>query len=295
MPFDPSFTPDEFENAAKADPKILERITPVLTKTGYVVRDAATNTTYEQGLREQTTTSVRDTYDKEVEADIQDNTGIKRKDGEAITVYRKRALKEQREALTAFDTELQGLRGKSDITAEERKRLGEAEQSIKTLNENHTKDKDGWSQQLLSAKTESQVLSELGALRSSYLKTIPATVAKFAEDAAVGEIMKEAKLVDNKLVFVNADGSIQRDTTTMMPLTVSDKLKTHLKDLIDPAHKAAGAASKNRDNGADITLPEGVTTKTQLYDYLKGKGFKESSVEFSAEFEKFGGSKLPLR
>lgn len=38
MPFDPSFTPEEAEAAIAADPKIIDRLLPVLGKKDYVVR-----------------------------------------------------------------------------------------------------------------------------------------------------------------------------------------------------------------------------------------------------------------
>ena len=296
MPFDPSFTPDEFEAAFTADPKILERIAPVLAKKEFVVRDKATNDTYETNLKNAHRDTVLKDYTAAEEADILESTGVKRGADETAAAYRARVLKAQKTEFDKDRAELATLRKSSNVSDTERARIKELETSLETLNGNFAEKEKTYQQQITSAKMEGTIASELSTIRQGYLKTLPATAVKYAEEAVVAQISKEAKIEEGKVVYVNADGSIQRDPATLLPLTTAEKLLAGLKDLMDPGHKAKGAASGNREDTDKTGLPpEGVKTQKQLYDYIKEQKFEEGTPKFIAEFNRLGGKGLPPR
>lgn len=297
MAFDPSFTSEEFKAEFEKDPKIVERLAPVLTAGGYAFRDKAANDIYESGLKDKITRDFETLNNTSTEKEIFDLTGEKRDPAkETVSQYRNRVIKDLKTGNETTSQELTRLKGTTDLNATERARMAELEKSIGTLNTNHATEKKDWEKKLIMAEAKSTIAIDLSDLRAGYLKTIPKTVTKMAEDAAIVEIMKNASMEQGKLVFLNADGSIERDGATMLPITAMQKLQGALKDILDPGHKVAGGGGGNREPGNnDTVLPEGVTTQPQLMDHLiKVKKMVQDSPEIIKEFIRLGGDKLPL-
>lgn len=294
---DNTMTDGELESAITANKDLIPMIEKVVGKQGFIFRSKEANTTYETGLKDQFQRDFETLNNTSTEKEISDLTGEKRDSSkETVAQYRARVIKGLKDGNETASQELTRLKGATDLTATERARMTELEKSINTLNTNHSAEKKEWQKSLIMAEGKGTIAIDLSELRPGYLKTIPKDVTKMAEDNAINEIMKNASMEQGKLVFLNADGSIERDPATMLPITSMQKLQAALKSILDPGHKISGAGGGNREPaGNETTLPEGVETGPQLMEYLiKVKKMVQDSKEISLEFVRLGGDKLPL-
>lgn len=292
-----NFTDTELTGAVTANPALVPVLEKALTGAGYIFRTKDANTQYETGLRETITKEVQTVDHTSTEKEITDLTGQKRDPNkETVPQFRARVIKEMKTGFDSQAAELKALQGKSDISAVERARMKELEDSVTTLNGNFDKERTEMQGKLTAAEAKSDIGLELATIRQSYIKTIPPEACKNIEQTAVSDILKEAKMIDGKLCFVNADGSIQRNQQTMLPLTAADKLLAHpvLKTIVDPGFKQTGTGTGNRPPEGGAALPDGVTDQVGLTNFLLKQGISQSSKKFQEEFTRYGGDKLPV-
>jgi len=301
MPFDSTFTADEAEAAIAADPTIIDRFVPVLTKKDYVVRSKAADTTYVQNERTLAISEKTKEHATRLEKDVLELTGIPKlkpeENGgaeEKYYDYHKRAMK----ALKETEAELLELKKSSTLGEGEKQQLASTKEQIKSLNKKLEEKEAGFATELTKAKAEGKILMAVAGARSKYIKTLPASVTSTTESVLIGQMLAAAKFTDdNKMYFAGADGKPMLNATTQEFITADEYYAVIAKDMFDPGQAAtgAGAGPGPAGTGSADKLPADITTKIQADEWLAKQGLVQGTKEHTKKRRELGIDKLPLR
>ena len=151
------------------------------------------------------------------------------------------------------------------------------------------KEKEG-----LSMRINNEFDRSMTGLKFKDAAIIPEDVRSAMIANAKAELSKSASFVEGKLVFLDADGNIQRDDG-LNPITAKDVLTEKLKSIIDAGRHQPGVTiedpviEKDKDGKVivNISMPDSVRTNVDLTAHLLSLGMKSSSVEYRAAYAKY--------
>lgn len=243
-------------------------------------------------------------YDK----DILDVTGLKKEPTEKTYDFNKRVLNQYKDKASRADTlegEIATLREqiKNGITDEQVKkdleRVTDEYNALKETSEKRITDMNTKHDQF---KIIAEIRNALAQL--SFNDKIPVEAVKALQDAKIAEIAATAKYVDGKLLFLNEDGTPKRNSHNKLdPYTAHELLAEGLKEVIGEGAKPKPNVSdeilKETDDKGQITklsliVPDSVTTRSQLGEYLVSKGLLRNTDEYMFAYKEYG-SNLPMQ
>ena len=232
-----------------------------------------------------------------IDADVVKITGQKRGEDESTYDYVKKQLssfKSSAEELTAKNKELQKAidSNSSDETVNLLKK------ELEQITRKHQEKMDEWKgkyEGLESNTLRMRVSNELD--RSLMGVKFRTEIPEDARDAMIriakDDIMKNAKFMNDKLVFVDEKDDVMLDDM-MKPLDAKTILETRLKSIIDAGVHKPGVdlkepVTKDADGKpvVNLLLPDSVKTNVHLTEYLLEIGLKRGTEEYMAAYEKY--------
>lgn len=245
----------------------------------------------------------------DLEKDVLELTGINKKDpNEKYYDYFKRATSEKLATVNALQQEVNTLKDKSNPSAADQARIKQLEAAIEKTNNDRKVELSAKDKKIHELTVGNHIGSVLAGIRQSYRKDLPADLVTLAEQNTIAKLTAMAKVKDdNTIEFLQADGTVALDQTTMKPLKAEDLVKSELKSLIDAGRQQQGAGSGTPGSGAtgepagaagakvEITsIPADVKTKIGLSEYLMKMGYTDLDPKFTTYMDQFGKN-LPLR
>lgn len=283
-----TFTPEELEAAATANPALIEHAKSVILKKGFVV----TPKTEYDALEGKHVGAYTSRIAKEIEDNISTITGIKKKDdNEKWTDYYQRAPKELKSQLDAKNLELETIKKSANIDDAERQRLKTQEEliakqnkTIEDLNKNHTSE-------IHKLTIGNQIISDTVPVRETFIKDKKL-------DKAIEIMHKDTVdwMLTNSEIDKHSSKPIyfekQLDGTLKAMIDDKGNYKSsaqiyaeRMADFIDEGRKISGAGGG--EGGRADGLPHNVTNKSELSAYLTSKGLIGGSPEFTKEYNKY--------
>jgi len=242
---------------------------------------------------------VREIY-QQIDSDVSGITGEEKAGDEKTYDYVKRQLSKlssTAKELEAKKAELQkAVDDKSDTKALDLLR-GELD-SIKLKHQTFKDDADvkykALEQSGLQMKIQSHFKDAMTGLKFKDTAIIPEDVRNAVIGNATTELAKTASFVEGKLVFLDAEGKIQRDDNLNV-LTAEDILTEKLKSIIDAGRNQPGLDIKEDEIGRDedgkvivnISIPDSVKTNVDLTNHLLSLGMTRNSEEYRAAYAKY--------
>lgn len=230
-------------------------------------------------------------YDK----DIKETLGLEKKDGEKTYDFLKGILvdlkskADESEGLKTKITELQkGNKGDESL----RKELDDYKEKHSKALSDWEEERTGLNTQFKSQRILSKIDAAVGGMK--FKKAIPEEAVKAYLSTIKDELVKMAEFDGDKLIFKN-DKGVMRHDKTLIPMTEGEILSERLSDFLD-TEKKTGTGTKLETNKSDgktiISIPDTVTTKGELSEYLKKeilsvfpeKGYTKGTVGNSKEY-----------
>jgi len=247
-------------------------------------------------FKQQIDTRVSEIY-KQIDADVSGITGQPKGQDEKTYDYVKKqlsAFKSSAEELAEKNKELQKAidSNSSDETVNLLKK------ELEQITRKHQEKMEEWKgkyEGLESNTLRMRVSNELD--RSLMGVKFRSEIPEDARDAMIriakDDIMKNAKFMNDKLVFLDDKGEVDLDDM-MKPLTAKAILETKLKSIIDAGVHKPGVdlkepVTKDADGKpvVNLSLPDSVKTNADLSDYLLASGLKRGTPEYAAAYEKY--------
>ena len=247
-------------------------------------------------FKQQIDTRVSEIY-KQIDADVSGITGQPKGQDEKTYDYVKKqlsAFKSSAEELAEKNKDLQKAidSNSSDETVNLLKR------ELEQITRKHQEKMEEWKgkyEGLESNTLRMRVSNELD--RSLMGVKFRSEIPEDARDAMIriakDDIMKNAKFMNDKLVFLDDKGEVDLDDM-MKPLTAKAILETKLKSIIDAGVHKPGVdlkepVTKDADGKpvVNLSLPDSVKTNADLSEYLLASGLKRGTPEYAAAYEKY--------
>ena len=247
-------------------------------------------------FKQQIDTRVSEIY-KQIDADVSGITGQPKGQDEKTYDYVKKqlsAFKSSAEELAEKNKDLQKAidSNSSDETVNLLKR------ELEQYTRKHQEKMEEWKgkyEGLESNTLRMRVSNELD--RSLMGVKFRSEIPEDARDAMIriakDDIMKNAKFMNDKLVFLDDKGEVDLDDM-MKPLTAKAILETKLKSIIDAGVHKPGVdlkdpVTKDADGKpvVNLSLPDSVKTNADLSEYLLASGLKRGTPEYAAAYEKY--------
>ena len=298
MPFDPSFTPEEAEAAIAADPKIIDRLLPVLGKKDYVVRSKTEDATYTQTIEGRKASEITKQHADAYEKDFADILGVKKADpNQKYFEFGKTTLTTLATEKKALADELALLKSKSSLSEAEKIQLQEAKDAIAANNKKITEMESGHAKALTEANARGDVKMAIASARAGYLKTIPEGVIKATEGVYTAQMMAAARFTDSgELYFVGADGKTpQLNNKTQQFMSADEVYAIMAKDLFDPGQKQEGTGLKPAPATSVDKLPATIKNRSDADDWLKASGLVQGTPAYNKKYNDLKIGELPLR
>ena len=249
---------------------------------------------YDTNLTTKTKSELTLQHATEIEKAVKEVSGIEKlTPDEKWYDYNQRVLKMQTESAKSLDIKIKALEGKSDITAAEREQLKNYEKLQKENEETLKNTKLGHDSEITKLKAENKIYGSISKVDATLKKDdILKEAIDIVREKTIGDMISSAKFDKDKLVFVGSDGSVllNKDGT----LTTAEQLYSLKMDKYIEKAKTQGGAGGN-GNEADSGAVAGIKTQVELNRHLASKGFLSGTPEFTKEFTRLGGEKLPLR
>lgn len=157
----------------------------------------------------------------------------------------------------------------------------------------HQTKMDEWKSKYENLESQGQKMRILNEFDQSltglkFKSIIPEDTRQTVIEAVKSDLSKSATYVDGKLVFMDADGNVMRDETTMIPLTAKDLMAAKLKSIIDEGQKQTGVdIGDEGDPDKGISIPDTVKTNVDLGEHLLKLGYKRNSDEYMKLYAKY--------
>jgi len=180
---------------------------------------------------------------------------------------------------------------------------GEGAETIKkdleSVKNQYSEDKAKWDAEkaeLLTSKQEMQLGNELdkALVGIKFKESIPENVRAIMISTVKDSLVKKAKIVDSKLIFVGSEGETLRNPDNgLNPFTAEEMLRTALKDIIGEERVITGTGVKPEITGEGdkkdihISVPATIKTKDQLSEYLLEQGLTRDSEEYKLAYAKY--------
>jgi hypothetical protein len=234
------------------------------------------------------------------EQDIFAVTGIQKDTNEKSFDYLKRAVPAKiSSSVSAMESELKALKEQKPGT------LSDADKArIKQLEDNIA-EKDGEITKLKTAGQEREINYKLdnsiAKIEGKFKKDIPASILKDSIERRREQLLKNSRINEAGIHFVDADNKPIISKATAQLLTVDEVVADAFKDMFAEEVKQPGAGTNGgggtpppagKVDTKTLEFPQEITTKVQLTEWLKKLGIPEGK-EYNEVHERLGkGLKL---
>lgn len=293
-----SFTAEEFTNAIAANPDLMPIIKGTLSANKFIIQDEAEHTTFKTNFENEVATKLTKTHAERLEADVLKATGIPKKSpDEKYYDYYLRASAEKLGKVTEMETELAALKAGSKPNEIDKARIAELEKALTDKETDYTGKLTAKETEILNMKKGSQFDVAVQKVRANYKQGLPEDMVKLSEQAIVAQLMAVAQVQeDGVITFPKEDGTPELDPKTYKPVTIEQKLTKALESLIEVKKVKTGTGPdgietppKNKEGKIEFTgVPNGITTKAQLGNYLYSIGLTSDDPQFDEILNEFG-------
>lgn len=282
-----SFSAEEFTAAITANPDLMPIIKGTLSANKFIVQDEGEHETFKTNFEKEVATKLTKTHAEKLEADVLKLTGIAKKQDEKYYDYYLRATGEKLNSVNVLQTELDALKAGSKPSEIDKARIAELEKALADKETDFTSKLSEKDKAILNMKKGSKFDVELQKVRAKYKQGLPEDMVKLSEEAIVAKLMEQAQIQeDGVITFPKEDGTPELDPKTYKPLTVEQKLEEALKSLIEVKKVKTGTGAdegitKDKDGNIEFSgVPNNVTTKVELGNYLYSLGITSDSPQF---------------
>ncbi len=224
-------------------------------------------------------------------------TGERKKPGEKTYKFMKdkfTTLKEKADRVEQLEGEIESLKkGSPEMTAK-LSEIKSLQGQIDKMRQDYEQKITDMAKQNLKNGIKSEI--ERGLLGIKIKSEIPESMKQMFIDKTIEDLSANAEMRDGKIVFLDAEGKALRDPQTMAPFTADAILKDRLKDVIDNGRKVPGPGLPpvpgKKPGDADFIMPDTVTSREKLGEWLITQGIKRNSQEYRDAYSKYG-EKLP--
>ncbi len=242
---------------------------------------------------------VREIYQR-IDSDVSGITGEEKAGDEKTYDYVKRQLsKLSSNAKELADKKVELEKAVNDKSGDQALDLLRGElDSIKLKHQKYKEDADVKYSKLeksgVNMRIRGHLKDAMTGLKFKDVAIIPEDVRNMAIDSATTELVTRASFVEDKLVFLDAEGKILRDENLNV-LTAKDILSEKLKSIIDAGRKQVGvkidepSVEKDKDGKivVNLSIPDTVKTNADLTEHLMRSGLKRDSEEYRAAYAKY--------
>lgn len=281
-----NFTTDELIAALEATPTLLDTvIKPTLEGRKFSLLDE----TGKKALEQQAEQNYMTTYTPQWEKLVKETAGVDKVDGEDYNMYLTRVLGERK----TLDTELQGYRGKTDLTQVEKDRIKQLESAVLEHAKEVKKIKDEAAGEVSKAKLGLQLSNEVAPVLNKLIKDTRPGVAK-AQEVMIAQTMNELSNMASKdsfgrTILINPDTKKPLVDASNMFITPTQYFEGKMTEygFVDIGKKQPGAGGQGADP-SNLAIPGGATNEVELMDFLrKGPMKGKSQTELVKEFDKY--------
>ncbi len=307
---DKTFTPEELETVLTENPDLLPVVTSTLSKkeygikgtdgtikqTKFFVADNDQKSTFENNLKTQHNAELTKQVATEVEQKVFELTGIKKASvDEKWTAYYQRAMKETKDSATALQNKITDLESKSDLSVAERQQLTQLKDLQATKDAEIENLKTSHVGEVERLKIENKVYSDKGIQKvDGKLSKNPLLqdAIDIVREKVIGDIVSISKNEGGEIRLYSKDGKVLTNTDASF-MTVSQYYEKQMEKYIDGGKQTGGAGGNGDDSG--LGVPSGVKTQYELNIKLREQGYVAGTREFTKEFNRLGGDKLPVQ
>lgn len=234
---------------------------------------------------------------KQIDADVSSITGTPKGSDEKTYEYVKKqlaGLKTSAESMKAKNEELQ----KAIDSKSPDETVALLKKELEQITKKHQEKMEEWKGKYegLEANTARMRVSNelsLALMGVKFRAEIPEEPRNAMITIAKDDIMKNARYMNEKLVFVDDKGDVMLDDM-MRPVTAKAMLEAKLKSIIDTGVQKPGIDIKDpveKDNDGkvivNLSLPDSVKTNADLTEFLLKSGLRRGTDEYMAAYEKF--------
>jgi hypothetical protein len=255
-----------------------------------------------------------------IDQDIENETGLKKEEGERTYAFVKRALKVGNKELSGYLSELKEAKKtleaqvkSGDVTGATKKQIEELESKIKDKESEVSLWKTKYDTDLTAKETAIKEATEKNMkIRIDHNMAEALTGFKFIEEAKLPKVARDATVGaaksavlseykpdfitdgngNERLVWKNAQGEIARNPENKLePFTTAELLSKHIDPILDKGRQQTGAGTQPPASGkssftGQYTL-DGARTQveatTKLVDQLIANGVPQRTKEFDKQ------------
>ena len=238
--------------------------------------------------------------EKRYSSDVTSITKNQPNDGERAYDFMKRELTALTDSVVGLKSKNEGLQKAVDDNTG-----GEAYDQLKRDHDSvvrkHTEKMDEWKDKygkLEQSGEQMRITNEFNMSMTGFkfkdVSIVPEPIRNVVIDKAKQELLKKAKFISDKLVFIGEDGEVMLDDM-MKPLTSKAMFAEELKLIIDTGRTQTGVdvnkpeETKDKDGNLEINLsiPDSVKTNVDLGDHLLSLGYVRGSEKFTVAYAKY--------
>lgn len=230
-----------------------------------------------------------DAYNK-IEATVLEVTGIPKDTNEPATAYAARAYAAKLESLKDKKDEGTATNEDKELIKQLQAKIAEKEQAILDKDKTYEAERN-------SLRFESAIEKAFAAEhRSKLRKDIDSAILEEASNARLNKIkaMPHRYNAETKSIeFLDGEGKVIRNDSTMQPKTVSDLLNESFKDMHHVDRKQEGTGSEGKKGEAGDFSFGGITNKEDLSKKIMEAGHTRGSASYLKLYNE-GRKKLKL-
>ena len=232
------------------------------------------------------------------EQDIKEVLGTEKNSDEKTYDFLKRQLKTLKGDIEGKDTKITDLeRAVGDKSGDEALKLAKSDLDAYKLKhqkalDDHKTERETHQGEMHSVRLMNHADHSLMGIK--FLSSVPEDARKALIEIAKNEAVNDASFLDNKVVFLDANGDPKRNDQLEI-VTMEDFLKGKLKSIIDSGHKQPGVdikdpkIEKDKEGKINVTVivPETVKTMEGLINHLQEAGLVRGTDEYFAALKKY--------
>jgi len=259
------------------------------SSTDFVIRTPEEETAYLENFKQSEVEKVLGQkigdLHKRYDEDIFAVTGLKKSPSEHTYEFNKRVLADYKAKMAEYEGQVSELKEKTSKTGDPKLHadLENVQKEFKEFKTAKEREVEELKKDYNTYKVKSVIEGSLSAFE--FDTAIPEIARKVLIEKVVNDLTSTAEIRDKDLVFVDAAGNpLRNKNKNLEPYTAEELLSEHLKDIIKQKRIIIGA--KIGDPKTKVkSLPDNVTTKAQLGDYLKQQGLIRGSKEYDEAYK----------
>ena len=222
---------------------------------------------------------------KRYDEDIFSVTGLKKSPSEHTYEFNKRVLADYKAKMAEYESQIGELKEKTSKTGDPKLHadLENVQKEFKEFKASKEREVEELKKDYNTYKVKSVIEGSLSAFE--FDTTIPESARKVFIDKVINDLTSTAEVRDNVLMFVDAAGNpLRNKSKSLEPYTAEELLAENLKDIIKQKRVITGVKVGETKTKVK-SLPDNVTDKVKLGDYLVAQGMTRGSKEYDDAYK----------